>query len=268
MTAPAQVPTQAGHARRGAARAGSVGNRLIALVGELLILAGALIGLYVLWQLFYTDVLGDQRQDELLESLDWAYQAPITAGDAAPGDPPAVDFAVRRGPETAPAMDEPGFGITFGTLYVPRWGSDYVKPISQGTTRREILDVLGIGHYEGTAMPGALGNFSISAHRTTYGKPFNRIAELEVGDPLVVQTEDAWYVYRVTEHLIVKPTAVEVIAPEPGQPGVAPSGRFITLTTCHPMYSAAERYIVHGELEYWAPAGDAVPEEIAQEAAA
>ncbi len=272
MSAPAQVPAQPGPPAGGAGRRGTaasgLGNRLLSLVGELLIIAGALIGLYVAWQLFYTDVVAEKQQDEVLKDLDWAYagpEEPITAGSAAPDDPAIPQFSVRLAPETAPVMDEPAFGTTFATLYVPRWGADYVKPISEGTTRREILDKLGIGHYEGTGMPGAYGNFAISAHRTTYGKPFNRIAELEVGDALIVQTEEAWYVYIITEHLIVNPHQVEVIAPNPGQAGAAPDGHYITLTTCHPMFSAAQRYIVHGELEYWAPVGDGVPEEVLQE---
>lgn len=256
-------PGASAPARRG-------GASLLALAGELMIIAGAVLGLYVVWQLFYTDVTAAREQDEVLESLDWAYvgpvEAPAVAGESeVPEGPTVIAPADRREPDTAPVMEEPVFATTFATMYVPRWGTDYVKPVSEGVTRREILDVLGIGHYPETAMPGALGNFAISAHRTTYGKPFHRIAELVEGDPLVIQTEEAWYVYRVTEDLIVQPHQVEVIAPQPGEPGAAPDGRYITLTSCHPMYSAAERYIVHGELEYWAPVGDAVPAEILEE---
>ena len=275
MSAPPHSPADAGTppgsataAAPAAARRPGIGTRLISLVGELLIVAGAVIGLYVVWQLFYTDVTAAREQEEVLETLDWAYTGEITADEPAePEGPLVIADADKQSPDTAPVMDEPEFLTTFATLYVPRWGTDYVKPISQGVTRREVLDVLGIGHYPGTAMPGELGNFAISAHRTTYGKPFNRIAELEHGDPLVVQTEEAWYVYRVTDDSIVLPHQVEVIAPVPGRPGVAPDGHYITLTTCHPMFSAAERFIVHGELEYWAPVGDALPAEILEEVA-
>ncbi|WP_062382625.1 class E sortase [Demequina iriomotensis] len=267
MSASVEVPTQPDapppDPRR---RAPGIGTRLVSLVGELCIIAGAVVGLYVVWQLFYTDVVADREQAEVVEDLDWAYTGAITAGDVAEDDGPQVIPAeLHLSPDTAPVMDEPGFAETFATFYVPRWGTDYIKPISQGVTRREVLDVLGIGHYPGTGMPGAYGNFAISAHRTTYGKPFNRIAELQEGDALVVQTEEAWYVYRVTEHLIVDPSQVEVIAPNPYDPGAAPDGHYITLTSCHPMYSAAERYIVHGELEYWAPTGNGVPAEILEE---
>ncbi|MGC4175327.1 class E sortase [Demequina sp.] len=239
-----------------------VGSRLIALVGELMIIAGAVIGLYVVWQLFYTDIEANSIQEEAVKELDWAYTAPITAGEPTSTGPETIPNELKLSPDTAEVMDEPAFGTTFATFYVPRWGEDYVKPISEGVDRHKILDRLGIGHYPGTGMPGELGNFAISAHRTTYGKPFNRIAELKKNDYLIVQTETAWYVYKVTSHEIVRPTAVKVIAPVPNDPGAAPDDHYITLTSCHPMFSAAERYVVHGVLEYWSPVGNGVPEEL------
>ena len=117
-------------------------------------------------------------------------------------------------------MAEPPHATTFATIQVPRWDGEPERPISQGTDRATVLDVLGVGHYDGTAMPGGVGNFAIAGHRTTYAKPFNRIAELQVGDPLVIRTTDnIWYVYRVTSTEIVAPSDVEVIAPVPDEPG-------------------------------------------------
>lgn len=237
----------------------------VGLLGELLIVAGALLGLYVVWQLFYTDLEANHTQQEVVDGLDWVVPLDsITADDA-------VDLAIpdhlKMSPDTAPVMEEPPFATTFATMYVPRFGSDYVKPVSQGVTRREVLDVLGIGHYPGTGMPGAKGNFAISAHRTTYGKPFNKIADLKTGDSLVIETKESWYVYKVTEWEVVQPTQVEVIAPVPNEPGVEPDGHYITMTSCHPMFSAAERWITHGELEYWAPHDAGIPGEILEDAA-
>lgn len=244
------------------AKASGWGHRLIALIGELMIIVGALLGLYVVWQLFYTDVEANAVQEQAVEELDWAYTPEITANDPEPTGPETIPNELKLSPDTAEVMDEPAFGTTFATFYVPRWGEDYVKPISEGVDRHQILDRLGIGHYPHTGMPGELGNFAISAHRTTYGKPFNRIAEIRQGDYLIVQTETAWYVYRATGHDIVRPTDVEVIAPVPNDPGAEPDNHYITLTSCHPMYSAAERYVVWGELEYWSPVGNGIPEEL------
>lgn len=268
MTLTLKSPDAPAHAARR-----ETATRLLAVVGELMLIVGALIGLYVVWQLFYTDVQAGREQAKLLDSLAWAQvnavQAPAGPGDVTAPDAPSavpvvktIPVEAQLDPSSAPAMKEPRHGTTFATMYVPRWGTDYVKPISEGVTRYDILDRLGIGHYPGTGMPGALGNFAISAHRTTYAKPFSRINELKVGDALVIQTKDAWYVYRVTSHEIVLPTQVEVIAPVPDHPGRTPNDHYITLTSCHPRFSASHRYVVHGVLVYWSPTGVGVPPEI------
>lgn len=269
--APASVPASSAP-RRGAFEA------VLGVTGEILISAGVLIGLYVVWQLFYTDVQSERVHDRTLDAIEWEQQPTdvVRAVEAAGGDAPAVevpeiiqtipDSAKVFSPLGAPVIADPDHASTFGVMYVPRWGDDYAKPIAEGTSRTDVLDRLGIGHYEDTQLPGELGNFAVAAHRTTYGRPFSDIDTLQAGDPIVIQTENAWYVYRVTEHEIVAPSYIAAIAPVPGEPGVAPVAASITLTSCHPRYSAEQRYIVWGELEYWAPTGQGVPGELVEEA--
>lgn len=246
-------------------------DRALGILGEILITAGVLLGLFVVWQLFYTDVQSERAQDAVLETLDWVepvvgVAAHNTGGQEVTGEITVVPIIPEElkiySPNGAPVLGEPGFTKTFATLYVPRWGQDYIKPISQGVTRRDVLDRLGIGHYPGTAMPGQVGNFAIAGHRTTYGKPFSNIDLLQVGDNLVVQTEQAWYVYKVTSMDIVLPTFVQAIADNPNSPGSPATAAMITLTSCHPKFSAEQRYVVHGELLYWAPTGHGFPSEI------
>lgn len=237
---------------------------LVGVVGEILITLGGLLGLFVAWQLWWTDVIADRAQADVIDQLaweqpPWQYDAPIPTPTASP-EPTPRDPIRRDMP--APTMDEPPHLTTFATMYVPRWGLDYVRPISQGTSKTDVLDVLGVGHYEGTAMPGGIGNFSVAGHRTTYGKPFNRIEELAIGDPIVIQTETHWYVYRVASTEIVTPDQVAVLAAVPGQLGVVPTEAVMTMTTCHPMYSARERYIVHATLDYWMESADGPPIEL------
>ncbi|WP_084099879.1 class E sortase [Demequina sp. NBRC 110051] len=236
---------------------------VLGVIGELLVLAGVLLGLYVVWELFYTDVQGDRAQREIVEELAWA-EPEVIEGDVATSSVDTIPDDLKVTDEDPPEMAYPEFTETFATMMVPRWGDDYVRPISEGSTRADVLDPLGIGHYEGSALPGELGNFAISGHRTTYGKPFNRVDELHEGDALIVQTEGIWAVYEVTGWEIVDPTAIEVIAPTPNRPGAGATGRFMTLTTCHPLYSAAERWIVYSELKYWAPTGHGVPSELTE----
>ncbi|BDZ42083.1 class E sortase [Paraoerskovia sediminicola] len=229
--------------------------RTVGAVGELMITLGVLLGLFIVWQLWWTDVEGDRYQAEVIDELAW--------------EPPPAVAQVQNPPEERrddpPVMDEPGFQTVFAQYYVPRFGTDYVKPVAEGVDKALVLDTIGIGHYPGTAMPGDVGNFAMAAHRTTFGKPFNQIADLVEGDPLVVRTEETWYVYRVTEDLIVNPQDVGVIAPVPGvpaDPAAVPDRRLLTMTSCHPMFSAAQRYVVHGELDYWMPVSDGTPKEL------
>ncbi len=231
---------------------------LLGVVGELLVTLGALLGLFVVWQLWWTDVVAAQEQEAALRELDWVVD---TRPETRHADDHALPAPRSRDLGAPPVLAEPAVGATFATLRVPRWGTDYLRAVSQGSSR-EVLDELGIGHYEGTAMPGGLGNFAISGHRTTYNKPFNRIEELQVGDPLIVQTADTWFVYRVSGMEIVSPDQVEVIAPVPNSPGSVPSVAMMTLTTCHPMYSARQRYVVYSVLEYWMPVSQGVPPEV------
>ncbi|MBF0688069.1 MAG: class E sortase [Cellulomonas sp.] len=230
----------------------SVVYGVVGVVGELLITIGVLLLGFLVWQLWWTDVEGNAVQAEIVQDLGFE-EPPATEADDGVAEP-------RR--DEPPVIDEPAHATSFATLQVPRWVGEQERPISQGTDRPTVLDVLGIGHYEGTAMPGGLGNFALAGHRVTFGKPFNRIEELQVGDPLVVRTADTWYVYRVTSTEVVMPADVRVIAPVPNEPGGEPTERYITLTTCHPMFSARERYVVHGVLDYWAPVADGTPSEL------
>jgi len=97
-------------------------------------------------------------------------------------------------------------------------------------------------------MPGQQGNAAIAGHRTTYGAPFASIDELEPGDTIKVTTLQGSFTYAVTRqddgsgHIIVSPDATEVLNDVPGK-------NLLTLTACHPKYSASKRIIVFAELQ-------------------
>lgn len=233
----------------------SAASRVVGVVGELLITLGVLLGLFVVWQLWWTDVEAGQTQQQLSATLDETL-------------PPSPDTVAPAGTGEAPVALEPLTGTTFARLWVPRWDdgdTPFARTITEGVDRATVLDPLGIGHYPGTAMPGQVGNFALAGHRQSHGKPFYAVDKLAPGDALVVETADAWYVYRVTTSEIVPPTDVDVIAPNPSDPGAAPTAATITLTTCHPLFSTRERYVVHGELESWVPRDAGRPAELAGE---
>ncbi|MBJ7452797.1 MAG: class E sortase, partial [Blastococcus sp.] len=99
---------------------------------------------------------------------------------------------------------------------------------------------------------------AFAGHRVGKGSPFLELDAMRPGDPVVVETADSWFVYRVLPDddpsgipgmQIVSPSAVEVIAPTPDAAASAPSGAYLTLTTCHPRYSARQRLVVHARLD-------------------
>lgn len=132
-------------------------------------------------------------------------------------------------------------------LQIPTIGVD--KTVVEGTTREALRT--GPGHYLGTARPGQLGNVAIAGHRTTYGAPFQDIDELQPGDPIMIETEDGVFTYRVeaqplpgggtSGHQIVTPEEVHVIADR--------GDHRLTLTACHPLYSARQRIVVTAVLD-------------------
>jgi sortase A len=86
------------------------------------------------------------------------------------------------------------------------------------------------------------GNYAIAGHRSfTYGKHFNRLPELEIGDEVKVSSTKREYMYRVTSKKLVLPTDISVIADNENE-------QQITLVTCHPMKNPTHRLIVQGEL--------------------
>jgi sortase A len=98
----------------------------------------------------------------------------------------------------------------------------------------------GPGHYPETPLPGEHGNAAIAGHRTTYGAPFYDVDELGAGDPIFVTTSAGRFRYDVSEQKIVDPSEVSVLNPTDDDR--------LTLTTCNPRFSAAERLIVVARL--------------------
>ena len=215
-------------------------------LGELCITLGLLLLLFVAWQLWWTDVESDRTQLATTRGLEQTWQRDL-------------QVAPTTAKPVVPKVSQVPMGDAFALMRVPRFGADYVRPIVAGT-ELSVLEA-GIGHYDGTVGPGEVGNFSLAGHRVTYGKPFNRIAELQPGDPIVIETRTTWYVYRMVSHTIVSPLRVDVVAPVPERPGVAPTQRMMTMTACHPKFSARQRYVVFSRLAQTVPkTGGAVPD--------
>lgn len=223
---------------------------VLGVLGELLITGGVFVLLFLVWQLWFNDlVIGNQLHGESLEQSQAWQREEATAAHGTPQDPPV--------------MATPADGAVFGLLIVPRFGAEYYLPIAEGTGTVAVLNKGQIGHYPSTQLPGEVGNFGIAAHRKAYGKPFDQINNLVVGDRIYIETADGWYSYLFRNLEFVRPTGVGVIAPVPQQDGAAPTDRLVTLTSCNPPFTAAERIIAYGIFDRFYPRADGPPDEIA-----
>jgi len=201
-------------------------------LGEVLITLGILLLLFVAWQLWWTDVTANREQASTIQTLERGFG-------------PAVGPERRTGEPLATLTKVP-LGQAFAIVRIPRFGADYARPVLEGTDRDTLIK--GMGHYSGTAFPGQVGNFALAGHRTTYGRPLNNIDLLQKGDVIVVETKVGYIVYTVDRHVIVTPDKMEVIAPVPQRPGARPTQAWLTMTACHPKFSAQYRYIVFAKL--------------------
>jgi sortase A len=213
---------------------------VVGAFGEVLITAGVLLLLFVTWQLWWTDVAANREQAATISSLEQDFQH---------GGP--------EGKEALLTLEGVPSGEAFAIVRIPRFGAAYARPVLEGSDR-SVLEK-GVGHYQGTAMPGQVGNFAVAGHRTTYGRPFHDIDRLRTGDVIVVETRRSYVVYAVDRHVLVRPSQVEVIAPVPQHPGGTPTAAVMTMTSCHPKYGATQRYVTFSHLVKVIPRSDGLP---------
>lgn len=230
------------------------------ILGELLLTAGVVLLLFVFYEAFWTNIVSGRLQDEVDTSLAESWGK----GSGATGDEPVVP--------------NPTLGEGFARVNLPALDAAYA--VVEGTRNEDLR--AGPGHYPDTQMPGEPGNFALAGHRIGTGAVFQYLDRLDACDAVVVETESQWITYRVlpletssadrravaasclspeqTDRVadgdyaqvhgrhITTPDDVAVVNPLPGAPWVEPGPALesiLTLTTCHPLFSNAERMIVH-----------------------
>ena len=208
-------------------------RRLLRGAGWTFIGMGSFVLYFLVYQLVGTNAVTSRGQDELRNELQREWSAPSSAPGQQPKDSKKV--VPRR----------VAAGKPLAVLDIPKIRLDN-KVVVEGVGRDELRK--GPGHVPSTVLPGQDGTFGVSGHRTTYGAPFYRLNELAKGDTITVITREAIYTYTVTHTAIVRPTDTQVLDNVDGPDGKPKAT--ITLTTCHPRYSARQRLIVFGDLRF------------------
>ncbi len=259
---------------------------VLGVLGRVMIITGIVVLLFVVFQLWGTDIQEARSQSDLRDEfntrLDAAAElidsAAVDDSGTAPDAPPetsappttaveaqAVDAEQAEPPSTTVTLPG-GYDPDSLALFFPEDGDalavigipaiDVEKVVVRGVAVADLRK--GPGHYSQSSMPGTTGNAAIAGHRTTYGKPFNRIDELMPGDEIVTTTVQGEFRYRVLDpleafseeldlvdsigegHIIVDPNAAWVLSDF--------GDDRLTLTACHPKLSSRQRIIVAAEL--------------------
>lgn len=208
-------------------------GRLTRRLPVFMVLLAALLVADALFQEHGSNVLAAYRADRVTEELrrEWSRPLDRAGSPALPADVTAGRVRLTEG---------------FALLYVPRLRSTaWEVPVLHGASSRELNR--GVGHHEDSALPWQDGNVVISGHRTSYGRPFAEIEDLQVGDEVYLETRDAWFVYTLVDDAVVKPDALWVKRAQPTA-AVAGAERIITLVTCTPKGSVSKRWVWWGTL--------------------
>jgi sortase (surface protein transpeptidase) len=247
------------------------GTVAVRTVGEVLITMGLIVLLFMVYEIYVTDLFSAGKQSEASDQLngEWAKDRTL--------HPDLVD------------------GKAFARIHIPSFGTDWNFTIQEGTDDASLE--VGPGHYKGTSLPGEPGNFAVAGHRVGKGAPFNDLDNLSSCDQIVIETSTDFYVYKVLPHddeienwaagkgadpkckgvstlrdpsaadggpynetvgrKVVLPTNGAAVNPVPYKPAdilpKAQQAALLTLTTCHPQFSARERLIITAVLTQQVP---------------
>lgn len=241
--------------------------------GDILATFGVIIVLFVVWMLGWSNFESSRAQSEAAQNMEqrWASSDPVKDN--------SLDSAATPGDMRALTSGE-----AFAYIHIPAFGADWKRAVVEGVDHNSLA--IGPGHYPGSQLPGQRGNTAFAGHRDGQGAPFSEIDSLDTCAPVVVETRDRWLVYRVlptsatssddyvsrasqcvgssvSSRLgsmqysglrgkeIISPSQTSVVAPVPGHDDIAPKDAqmpILTLTSCHPMYSNAQRIVIHAVL--------------------
>jgi sortase A len=208
-----------------------------ARLGLALVLVGLSILGWLAWEFWGTNWVSHRTQARVVTQIqhDWEAGKPTSLVPEGPGGRSVSARAI---------------------VLIPRFGSDYAVPVLEGTS--DSVLAAGLGHYDGSARAGGVGNYAVAGHRVTHGEPLRDMPDLRPGDEIIVETRRTVFTYRLDtggDDLVVPFSASWVLAPLPTNPdgGVqppdrSPGQRLITLTTCSELFHTDQRLVAFGHL--------------------
>ena len=205
---------------------------VVLLVTGLLLIAEAIVT--VAWQEPFSAWSASRQQEQLSAELRQAESAALSA--------PAAFTVERNRASTAPALfaeqhrERTGNGDPLGRLRIPSIGVKFV--FVEGANPAQLEK--GPGHYAGTALPGERGTVGVAGHRTTFLAPFRKLDSLRKGDSIVLQMPYGRFRYAVEGSIVVSPSNTRALRPV--------DHNRLVLTTCTPLFSAAQRLVVTASL--------------------
>ncbi|MDP9187767.1 MAG: sortase [Actinomycetota bacterium] len=213
-------------------------QRPLRILSTALITAGLVVGadavLTLVWQEPVTAAYGSLQQgraEDELQDLEAEFSTEVEGVGSGLAEEAQVELLAER----FQAKIEQGDPI--GRVKIDSIGLDAV--LLNGTDTATLQK--GPGRFPQTPLPGLGGTTGIAGHRTTYGAPFRKINEIADGDEIRVELPYAAFTYKVEKHEIVDPSDVQVVDPV--------GYERVVLTACHPLYSAAQRYVVFAKLK-------------------
>ena len=203
-------------------------------IANVIIIAGLLVFLYPLLDRAYTWYW----QQKILQS--WEANMPAVEDRRSRERPPGEVGAGAEQPE--PPLELPANAL--GIIGIEK--IDLRIPIIEGASLANLK--IGAGLMAETAAFGEPGNTVLTAHRSyTYGRFFNRLDEVEIGDEITVDTFAGAYCYIVYDKEIVKPNDPSILE----SPGGEEKEDILTLVTCHPIRKATHRLIIRARPYIW-----------------
>jgi len=219
-------------------------------IGRVLVTLGLLLLLFVAYQLWGTGIYQARAQENLKHDFQSELarahggSGPTTSAPSTTG-PSSPTSSTTTTTTTLPPLTAPAEGDVLARITIPKIGVD--QYVVEGVDVADLRK--GPGHYPATQLPGHEGNTAIAGHRTTYGAPFGNLDQLAAGDDIDLVTVQGHFTYEVTDLRAVDPSDVSVLDATPDPKHAGRDLATLTLTTCNPKYSAAQRLVVKASLD-------------------